>query len=219
VNSLNDFEDTYAVEDEHFDMIYPPDIRELSRCHWTPVAVARKAAKFLVREPGTRVLDIGCGPGKFCIVGALTSAGHFTGVEQRLRLAKLAETTVQREKIPNAEIIHTNITEIDFSAYDSFYLFNPFEENFFAAGPIDSTVRFSDRLYERYTRHVATQLARAPLGTRLVTYYGFCEEVPIGYECEEYSLCDALKLWRKTRECPVEAPSSDAGVAESRWRS
>jgi SAM-dependent methyltransferase len=45
-------------------MIYPPEIRDLSLRHWTPVAVARRAADFLVGEPETRVLDLGCGTGK-----------------------------------------------------------------------------------------------------------------------------------------------------------
>ena len=82
---LNLLEYIHALEDSRFDLVYPREIRELSDRHWTPVEVARKAAVFLVREPGTRVLDIGCGPGKFCIVGALATDGRFTGVEQRDR--------------------------------------------------------------------------------------------------------------------------------------
>src|SRR5713226_861432 len=77
VSTLEDYDDIYLVEDERFDLIYPPEIRDLSCRHWTPVAVARKAAEFLVNERETRVLDLGCGPGKFCIVGALTTEAHF----------------------------------------------------------------------------------------------------------------------------------------------
>mgnify|MGYP000969840975 CR=1 FL=1 len=73
----------HAPEDDRFDLAYPPEIRAKSKAHWTPVSIARRAAEFLVREPGTRVLDIGCGPGKFCIVGALGTEGRFTGIEQR----------------------------------------------------------------------------------------------------------------------------------------
>ena len=43
--------------------------------HWTPVHVARRAAQFLVTGPETRVLDVGSGPGKFCLVGALATQG------------------------------------------------------------------------------------------------------------------------------------------------
>jgi hypothetical protein len=35
----------------------------------------------------------------------------------------------------------------------------------------------SEDLYEEYTEYVARQLALAPLGTRLATYHGICEEV------------------------------------------
>ena len=41
-------------------------------------------------KPGEVVLDIGCGPGKFCIVGALATTGRFTGVEQRKHLCDAA---------------------------------------------------------------------------------------------------------------------------------
>lgn len=205
---LDEFEDFYSVTDVRFDLIYPREIRELSSRHWTPVAVALHAAKLLVNEPETRVLDLGCGPGKFCIVGALTTAGHFTGVEQRERLADLARTTIQRHDIRNAEIIHRNLTQIDFSAFDAFYLFNPFEENLFTTGKIDTSVELSKALYEKYTRHVSSELARAPLGTRVVTYCGFGEEIPGCYDCEGSSFSDNLKLWRKTRHSPTaELPS------------
>lgn len=212
-----DFDCGFSVEDERFDLMYPPEIRELSDRHWTPVAVARRAAEFLVAGPDTRVLDLGCGPGKFCIVGALTTAGHFTGVEQRPQLANLAREAIHRGKITNAEIVHANVTEIDFLAYDAFYLFNPFEENLFTLGKIDESVELSKALYEQYTRHVATQLARVPLGTRVVTYAGLCEEVPACYECREYTFGGELKLWEKTRELTKEDTSLDRRANRNRW--
>jgi hypothetical protein len=207
-----------SVEDESFDQIYPTEIRELSSRHWTPVAVARRAAEFLVNDSKTRVLDLGCGPGKFCIVGALTTVGHFTGVEQRQELAKVARSAIPQERISSVEIVNANITEIDFTAFDAFYLFNPFEENLFKFGKIDSAVKLSKVLYERYTRHVATKLARAPLGTRVVTYHGFCEEVPLCYECQQSSFDGVLKLWRKTRNSPTDHTPQDAHSSRNRWR-
>jgi hypothetical protein len=207
----------FAIEDDRFDLIYPPEIRDLSERHWTPVEVARRAAKLLVTKPETRVLDLGCGPGKFCVVGALTTAGHFTGVEQRSHLAKLARDTVQTLKLVNAEIIHANITEIDFSAYDAFFLFNPFEENLFKTGMIDESLELSRALYDRYTQHVAAQLARAPLGTRVVTFHGLCEEVPIYYDCEDSAFESTLKLWRKTRASSTLDTRLNAPRAGNRW--
>ena len=204
IDDFDELESPLPVEDQCFDLVYPPDIRNLSRRHWTPVAIARKAAEFLVTEPGARVLDVGCGPGKFCIVGALTTGGYFTGVEQRDHLVGAARGVIEREQIQNTEIIHGNVTGIDFSAYDAFYLFNPFEENLFRRGEIDTSVELSEVLYDRYTRHVADQLALAPLGTRLATYYGYCEEIPTCYQCEESWFDDTLRLWRKKEISPME---------------
>lgn len=210
--------DIYALEDNHFDLIYPPEIRELSDRHWTPVRVARRAAEFLVREPGMRVLDIGCGPGKFCIVGALTTSGKFTGVEQRKWLSDLARAAIEQATIPNAEIIHGDVAEINFSNFDAFYIFNPFEENLEPTFKIDATVKLSGELYEKYTEHVARQLAIAPLGTRVVTYCGSCEEVPLGYECLESSLDHGLKFWEKTKDHPVRMSPQDASASNNKCR-
>lgn len=207
---LNLLEYIHTLEDNRFDLVYPPEIRSVSSVHWTPVIVARRAAEFLVREPGTRVLDIGCGPGKFCMVGALATEGRFTGVEQRRHLCDVARSIIEQVKIPNAEIIHGNVTEIAFSNFDAFYLFNPFEENLETTLKIDRTVALSGDLYEQYTEHVARQLALAPLGTRVVTYCGICEEVPLGYECIESSLDCGLKFWEKTKNHPIRTNSLEA---------
>ncbi len=71
---LEKFKQNLNVDDEEFNSIYPDDIRELSDKHWTPVAVAKTAATYLVNRPGVKVLDIGSGVRKFCVIGtAITS--------------------------------------------------------------------------------------------------------------------------------------------------
>src|SRR4051812_34171547 len=89
-----------STTDAVFDAIYPPSIRLSGEVHWTPVVVARRAAELLVTGRGTRVLDVGSGVGKVCIVGALTSDGEFTGVEQRGTLVRIARDVVRRYAIP-----------------------------------------------------------------------------------------------------------------------
>jgi SAM-dependent methyltransferase len=156
-----------------------------------------------VTKPGTRVLDIGCGPGKFCVAAAMATNGHFTGVEQREHLAAVARYMVRKHCLSNVEIIHANITEIDFGKYDAFYLYNPFQENSTFLGAIDFTVELSEELYQKYIRYVATQLALAPAGTRVVTYAGVCEEIPDGYELKRVSSTYSLKLWVKSAKGQV----------------
>lgn len=215
---LNLLEYIHALEDRRFDLVYPPEIRALSGRHWTPVEVARRASAFLVRRPGTRVLDVGCGPGKFCIVGALATDGRFTGVEQRPHLCAAARAIIGQAKLANAEIIHGNVTAIEFSDFEAFYLFNPFQENLEPAMQIDPTVSMSGQLYERYTEYVARQLAGAPVGTRLVTYCGVCEEVPLGYECLDSALDYGLKFWEKTKNHPVRTALREPMPTNIKWR-
>lgn len=213
-----------AVEDESFDQIYPPPIRELSWRHWTPVSVAVGAAKLLVSGPHTRVLDIGCGPGKFCLVGAALTGASFTGIEQRADLVEIARRAAFKHSLTNVDIIHGNVIDLSFAEFDAFYLFNPFEENMFPPQKIDSAVPLSRTLYERYTQYVADQLGQRPIGTRVVTYAGADLEVPACYDCQLRLFACDLKLWIKRRECVPEnelfgssASTSDAApMAEQR---
>ena len=190
----------FSFEDENFDLIYPRQIRELSSTFWTPVAVAAKAAKMLATTPGTRVLDIGCGAGKFCLVAASLADGRFTGIEQRGDLVAAARQAANDLGITNVEFIHGNVLEIDFARYDAFYLFNPFEENLFDGHKIDRAVPLASALFKRYTSHVSAQLGARPIGTRVVTYMGYADDIPACYDCEEALFGDDLKLWIKQRE-------------------
>lgn len=199
-----DNECRYAFKDHDFDLRFPETIRVQSPCHWSPVDVCQKAAQMLVVKPGTRVLDIGCGPGKFCAIGASTTLGHFTGVEQRGRLVKAGREMLQRHGITQAEIVHGNITTVSFDAFDAFYLFNPFEENILPYLQIDHDVEMEPGLYDHYTLHVQQQLERMPVATRVATYFGSCAEIPECYVCEKTDYDGMLKLWVKTHPSPAE---------------
>ena len=204
-------------KDDRFDLMFPPEIRELSRVHWTPVSVARQAAEFLVRRPGTKVLDVGCGPGKFCMVGALMTDGVFTGIEQRRHLCELAMARIRQVGLHNANILHGNVAHLDFSGFDAFYLFNPFEENLEESLKIDGSVPLSAALFDHYAEHVARELTKAPLGTRVVTYCGECGEVPVGYECVATSRDFSLTFCEKTRQIPIR-PAQESPLSKSWWR-
>jgi len=79
-----------TITDSDFDDVYPSPIRRVSASFWTPVSVAARAARLLVRDASTRVLDIGSGAGKFCIVGAAVTGASFTGIEHRGHLVEVA---------------------------------------------------------------------------------------------------------------------------------
>ncbi len=184
--------------DEEFDLIFPVRIRKHSSLHWTPKDVAIAAARLLVTAPGTRVLDIGCGPGKFCLVGATLGNGHFTGIEQRKDLVAAARRAAKKLGVTNVRFLRGNVRELSFADYDAFYLYNPFAENI-AGHRIDATVPLSVSLFKSYIRYVAAQLGGRPLGTRVVTYAGYADEIPSCYDCEATYFDDELKLWVKNR--------------------
>jgi SAM-dependent methyltransferase len=207
--------EAFSIEDEKFDLIFPPKLRELSPVFWTPVAVAAEAAKLLVTTPRTRVLDIGCGPGKFCLVAASLTDGRFTGVEQRNDFVTAARKAAAALQLANVEFVHGNIMDVAFADYDAFYLFNPYEENLFNGRKIDHAIPLSPEWFKRYTSHVAAQLGARPIGTRVVTYMGYADDIPACYDCESALFGDDLKLWIKNRDYDPDIERLDLRVSRS----
>lgn len=187
-----------SIDDNEFNELYPIRIKKLAPRHWTPVKIARKAADFLVDKPDKKVLDIGSGAGKFCLVGAALTNGIFYGVEQRKSLIKLSRKIAKKYKIDNAEFIHSNIMEISFLDYEAFYFFNSFQENIDLTARIDKSSAPSGELYHLYTGYLKDQLDKTPIGTKLVTYWSNCREVPKSFSLEAISHSGVLIFWRKT---------------------
>lgn len=205
----------FSIEDEKFDLIYPRPIRQLSSTFWTPVAVAAEAARLLVIKPDTRVLDIGCGPGKFCLVAASLTDGRFAGVEQRSNLVAAARQAATDLGLAGVEFFHGDVTGVDLAAYDAFYLFNPFEENMSYGHKIDLAVPLSPALFRRYTSHVSAQLGARPIGTRVVAYMGYADDIPACYSCEATLFSDDLKLWIKQRDHEPDLERLGLGISRS----
>lgn len=187
------------VRDEEFDALFPEPVRRHSLIHWTPVDVARRAAELLAEKPSTRVLDVGSGVGKFCVVGALTTRGFFTGIEHRAHLVKLASELVRRYRIPRVRFECGNMNAIEWDGYDAFYLYNPFCENLHRLRRVDGTVPLGRNAYRQYVRFTEARLVRAPIGTRVVTYHGFGGDMPPSYRCEVNELKGSgrIELWVK----------------------
>src|SRR5271165_160023 len=93
-------------EDEAFDSIYPPYIQAISRRFWTPVAVARQAARLLYQAGARRVLDVGSGVGKFVLVAAgAVPEMLFVGVEQRAHLVEVARRAQRQVQQSNVSFV------------------------------------------------------------------------------------------------------------------
>jgi SAM-dependent methyltransferase len=185
------------LKEDEFNSIYPEKVKRNAQRHWTPINIAKQASEFLVDKPGTKVLDIGSGPGKFCMIGATYTKGHFTGVEQREKLIELSNKLLKRYRILNVNFIHANITNIEFKNYDAFYFFNSFYENIDRSAKIDDTIDPHIELYILYHTYIYQQFCLAKKGTRLVTYWSTLKEVPPSYELQNSFHGGFLNFWKK----------------------
>lgn len=184
------------VNDAAFDWLYPEKIQQLSRRHWTPLSIAKSAARFLAHQPGKKILDIGSGVGKFCLVGArFYPESSFYGIEQREELYQYAMEAREVTRTGNAHFIQGNFTQTDISAYDGFYFYNSFFENLVDQDQIDDKVELSTSLYNYYSRCLFKKLNDCASGTRLVTFHSLEDEVPPCYQLVDTSADLMLKMW------------------------
>lgn len=162
------------------------------------MSVARKSAQFLANGPGKKVLDIGSGVGKFCILGGISFPHvNFYGVEQREELYHLSLEAREAANVQNVDFIHSNFTKIDLDAYDNFYFYNSFFENIDEGDKIDHEVECSASLYVYYSRFLCRALDKKCSGTRLVTFHSLENEVPSSYQVVDVSPDLQLKMWIK----------------------
>ncbi len=199
-------------EDHAFDHQLPQRMRVKSGIHFTPVAVARCAARLLAPRPGMRVLDVGSGPGKFCVVAACeVPEATFVGVELRPHLVHMARKLASRIGVPNVRFIHGDAMDVDWSAYDAFYFYNPFAEQLHDAELLlDRSLSCEPAKFVEYAAAARQRLSIAAIGTRFVTYHSFGASAPSGYDLvESHSLgSDRLELWIKTRDVLELDPAS-----------
>jgi SAM-dependent methyltransferase len=191
-------EEKWFYSDEQFNSIYSLPIQNLARRHWTPLRVARKAAKFLAAEKDTCILDIGSGVGKFCLSAAhFMPSAFYVGVEQRSSLIKHAEAAKDRLSLSNVSFIHGNFTQLNFEQYQHFYFYNSFYENLASTDKIDYSIDYSAELYNYYNRYLFKQLEHKPPGTRLATYHSSEDEIPKDYHIVGSEMENLLKFWIK----------------------
>ena len=198
--SLMDLTRIQPLNDTEFDKLYAEKYREHSYIHWTPIEVAKAALDWLDITAESKVLDIGSGVGKFCSLGALLTNGQFTGVEKRRELVKVAKSTIKNLELRNVQYVHSNITKVDFTQFNSFYYYNPFCEQIYISGQIDNTISYSPNKYRMYEDYVINQFSDLPIDTKVVTYCSQNFTFPDTYELKGLLFDGTLALWIKTKE-------------------
>jgi SAM-dependent methyltransferase len=191
--------------DKAFDNLLPQELRHLSPTHWTPVDVAIRVTTLLCPTSSTRVLDIGAGIGKLCVIGALSTSSVWCGVEQHAPLVDAANRLARALGVANRTIFtHGDVFSIDWSTFDALYLYNPFE------WPLGT--RPTDPRRVEAVARVQDRLAAMPGGSRVVTYHGFGGVMPSSYELVYQERVPSvgldLVLWvQRARPRPVVGPS------------
>ena len=140
------------VWNAQFDRILPLCWRRFSIMHWTPVQVARRAAQFLVSGPETQVLDVGSGPGKFCLVGALATQGILpVWNRDHIWWNSLGALPISTP-FPGCAFCVPMPETWTGADYNAFYFYNPFYENLDPDKKLDERVELSPSLYDRTSR-------------------------------------------------------------------
>jgi SAM-dependent methyltransferase len=191
----------YLADDDAFDAVYPPEIRQVSARFWAPVEVARLAAVLLRDAGARRVLDVGSGVGKFALVAAAT-APELTlfGIEQRAHLVDHARRAQEILGIPNARFAVGDATSTSWRSFDGFYFFNSFAENtFHEADRLDDRAELSMARFARDVLRTHAALRAAPVGTAVATFCGSSGRMPCSYEVAFARRMEAswLRLWIK----------------------
>ena len=148
-----------------------------------------------------RVLDVGAGVGKFCIIAAHeVPRSRFVGVELRPHLVDIARQLAARFEISNVSFVQGDALGLDWAGFDAFYFYNPFAEHLFdPAFVIDHAIDLAAPNFLVYMMGVRARLAAARAGTRLVTYHGIGAPPPAGYQrvSTHHVGPDILALWIK----------------------
>jgi Methyltransferase domain len=187
------------ISDAEFDQVFTKKIQKFATVHFTPIKVAKVAAAYLTEKKHQKILDIGAGAGKFCLVGAAVGDGLFVGVEQRRGLFLLSKRIAKRFQLENVQFLHKNIIDISLADYDGFYFYNAFFENVSQSESISDEFEMSIERYRKYSFYVRNQLDLMPIGTKLVTYFSFLKEIPASYEIQKEDFEGNLKMWSKVR--------------------
>jgi SAM-dependent methyltransferase len=189
--------------DRAFDIFLPEDLEKLSADQWTPLEVAVRVASWLHELEVRSVVDIGSGPGKFCVAAALAGDCEFVGLEQNSRFVAVARSLARLFGVQNrVRFVQGLIGEVVVPEADAYYLYNPFAQHLWM--PSDALGAGVTPDYERYRRDVMTAqdiLRRVPAGTVVITYNGFGGLMPSSFEvCRvDRELPCVLRMWRKMR--------------------
>ncbi len=199
------------ILDREFDDLLPAHISQLSSAYWTPIVVAVAAAAFLTEgRPSARLLDVGCGPGKFCAIAAASTGAHCHGVDRSEELVRVARDVAERLGLSTAHFQVGDALRLDWQEFDGFYFYNPFSELIPDITRPSDSVRTSYGYFAHSVRAATEKLYLMPVGTRVVTFHGIGGQLPGSYKLVGHSVVSAgdLRFYVRGAGADADGPAS-----------
>ena len=191
--------DHETLNDDLFDLIFSPEVRNHSKIHWTPLSVAIKASEIIKELKVERLLDVGSGCGKFCLLTSILTEAQVTGVEQRDFLATAAKKAKNLFQLSNLNFIHGSAFDLSWKEFDCLYFYNPFCEQKTPERRMRNDLNMNESIYNSYLQITINRLREQKAGTKVITYYGLGAALPDEYKLKYQKAVgsDFLKIWEK----------------------
>ncbi len=187
-----------AIDDIAFDALYSKSFLDISDRHFSSIYVCQLASRFLSEQKQAKILDIGSGAGKFCLIGALAyENSNFTGIEYRATLHMEAVYLKNQFQLSNCKFVNGNIIDFNLKDFNAFYMFNPFLEQKDKTAII--AIDFEHENQIDYLDFVLCELEKMPLGTRLATYYIDKKLIPNSFTTVKSQVGNQLNFYVKKR--------------------
>jgi hypothetical protein len=134
------------------------------------------------------------------MVGALSSAGVFTGVELRPHLVALARELTTRACLDRCAFLSKDALRVDWNRFDAFCRFSPFTEHLPGARRLDDTIEVAPARHAELLARIHDRLAKLPSGTRVATFHGFGGSLPGGWSLSHVEEIEGgpLEVWRRS---------------------
>ena len=188
--------------DLEFDKALSSEMQNHSKFHWTPISVIEQAMQWFEADENTRILDVGSGIGKFCIVGSRLSKAQFTGVEKRQNLVDEANKLKSLNNTTNVDFVCSDIVDIDFKDFNAVYYYNPFCEQLALSDWIDKEIELNEEQFYEYQKYVVDQLKKMPINSKVVTFHSSELDISEHFIVEDIQFGGQLILWRRIDDQP-----------------
>jgi hypothetical protein len=186
-----------VIDDAEFDALYPKSFLEISDRHFSSIYVCQLVSKFLSEQKKAKILDIGSGAGKFCLIGALANENNnFTGIEYRATLHQEAVGLKNQFQLTNCQFLNGNILDYQLQDFNAFYMFNPFLEQKDKSAIIAMDFNHENEI--DYLDYVLAKLENLPSDTRLATYYIDKKLIPKSFSLIKSQVGNQLHFFIKT---------------------